>query len=125
MIETTSQEDASLLDVLIDCFEKNEVPDGNHWRSLPMPTEEAAVRKFGQLAEEARRWKGTPTRQEESAARRVAAWPDLDIRQAGRGILVRVRAPWFHWWHEGATWGGDPMGAIRAWLGEEDRRTRR
>jgi hypothetical protein len=32
-----SPEDASLLDVLIDGFEKNEVLDGFHPRDLPMP----------------------------------------------------------------------------------------
>ncbi len=124
MIKTTSREAASLLDLLIDGFEKNEILDGTHWRSLPMLNEEAAARKFEALVDEARRWKGTPTRHDVAGPRRIAAWPDLDIRQCERGIMVRVRAPWFTWWHERATWEGDPMSSIYAWL-EEERRARR
>lgn len=46
--------------------------------------------------------------------------PDLEIRQLGRGIMVRVRAPWFSdWWHEDVTWEGDPIGPIYEWLREE------
>ena len=55
-------EDATLLDVLIDGFEQNEALDGFLWRQLPMPDERAAVRKFGALVDEARRWKGSPDR---------------------------------------------------------------
>ena len=96
-----TQADATLLEVLIDGFEKNEMLDGFHWRRLPMPDERSAVRKFAVLTAEARRWKGSPTHVDEGAERRLAAWPDLEIRQAGRGIMVRVRAPRFHtWWHD-------------------------
>jgi hypothetical protein len=38
----TTQEGATLLDVLIDGFEKNEIMDGFHWRDLPMPDEARA-----------------------------------------------------------------------------------
>jgi hypothetical protein len=40
----TSQEDATLLDVLIDAFEKNEIFGGYHWRELPVPDTDSAVR---------------------------------------------------------------------------------
>jgi hypothetical protein len=114
------QEDVSLLDVLVDGFEKNEVLDGFHWRELPMPNEMAAARKFAILAEEARRWKGPPLRYEEESERRLATWSDLEIRQAGRGIMVRAKAPSFnHWWHESTTWAGDPMGPIFQWIEQE------
>jgi hypothetical protein len=120
MRRTTSQEDATLLDVLIDGFEKNEVLHGFHWRDLPMQDEDAAVRKFGALVDEARRWKGPPSRLEEEPPRRIAAWADLEIRQVGRGIMVRARAPSFaDWWHERKTWEGDPMGPIYDWLEAE------
>lgn len=120
-----SQEDATLLDVLIDGFEKNEVLHGFHGRNLPMPDEEAATRKFGALVDEARRWKGTPERLEEEPPRRIAAWPDLEIRQVGRGIMVRARAAWFSgWWNERSTWEGDPMGPIYDWLEAERRSTK-
>jgi hypothetical protein len=115
----TSQQDATLLDVLIDGFEKNEVMGGFHWRDHPMPDESAAVTKFNALAEEARRWKGKPSRLEETGRRRIASWPDLEIRQIGRGIMVRARAPRFDWWHDGTTWDGDPLCPICEWLREE------
>jgi hypothetical protein len=116
----TTQRDATLLDILIDGFEKNEIMDGYHWRNLPMPDEAAAVGKFAALIDEARRWKGQPARFEDAGPRRIAAWPDLEIRQIGHGIMVRARAPWFDsWWHERTTWEGDPMGPIYDWLQEE------
>jgi hypothetical protein len=120
MRQGTSQEDATLLEVLVDGFEKNEIMDGFHWRDLPMPDEAAAVRKFEALAGEAERWKGPPIRDERSGPRRIAAWPDLEVRQAQRGIMVRARAPWFaDWWHDAGTWQGDPMDALYRWLDEE------
>lgn len=115
--DSTSQHDATLLDVLIDGFEKNEILFGFHWRNLPMPDEAAAIAKFTQLAAEATRWKGEPDRRNTDGPQRIVAWHDLEVRQVGRGIMVRVRAPWFDgWWHESATWEGDPMGPLYAWL---------
>lgn len=113
-------EDASLLDVLIDGFEKNDVLLGFHFRKLPLPDEVTAVLKFSALTAEARRWKGPPHRTEEHPRRRLAAWPDLQVRQAGRGILLLVRAPWFgSWWIRSATWAGEPMDEAFDWLEEE------
>lgn len=121
MRRSTSREDATLLDVLIDGFEKNEVLDGHHWRSLPMPDEAAAARKIASWIDEAQRWKGPPTHTEQRAGRRVAVWPDLELWQAGRGVLVRVRAPNFSaWWNARDTWSGDPMGAVHDWAEEHD-----
>ncbi len=118
MRRTTSREDATLIDVLIDAFEKNEVFGGFHWRDLPMPPDDASAhRKFLAFSDEARRWKGAPIRSLDDNGRRLAAWPDLEIRQLGRGVMVRVRAPGFdRWWHAETTWNGDPMGPIWEWL---------
>lgn len=66
MAERKTPDDATLLDVLIDGFEKNELMDGFHWRQLPMSDEGAAARKFSSLVDEARQWKGSPTRVEET-----------------------------------------------------------
>ena len=110
----------TLLDVLIDGFEKNEILDGFHWRNLPMPDEPTAAQKFAELAEEAGRWKGAPSRSETASGRSIVAWRDLEIRQAGRGIMVRIRAPGFaDWWHDPQTWQDDPMAALYDWLEEE------
>ena len=46
MMRTTSQDAATLLDIPIDGFEKNEVFGGFHRRELPMPDEGAAARKL-------------------------------------------------------------------------------
>jgi len=120
MGERRTSDDATLLDVLIDGFEENELLDGFHWRQLPMSDERAAVRKFSALTEEARQWKGSPTRVEETAGRRLAAWPDLEIRLAGRGLVVRARMPRFaDWWHDERTWQGDPMGSVVDWIAED------
>lgn len=111
MRRTTSREDATLIDVLIDAFEKNQVFGGFHWRDLPMPDDDSAHRKFLAFNDEARRWKGAPTRSLDDNGRRLAAWPDLEIRQLGRGVMVRVRAPGFdRWWHAETTWNGIPWG---------------
>lgn len=113
-------EDVSLLAVLIDGFEKNEVLNGFHRRDLPMPDEAAALRKFEAFAQEARRWKGPPTREALAGPRRLVAWPDLQVRQLGRGVMVLVRAPWFSdWWNQPGVWAGDPMGPLFDWLDEE------
>lgn len=118
MARGKERETATLLDVLIDGFEKNEILYGFHWRELPMPDEAAAIERFDAFVDEARHWKGEPRRAGDER-RRLAAWDDLEIRQADRGVMVRVRAPWFSWWHEPATWSDDPMGAIRDWIRDE------
>ena len=120
MAERKTPQDATLLDVLVDGFEKNETLRGHHWRELPMPDESAAAAKFAMFAEEARRWKGAPVRAHEETGRRLAGWDDLEIRQAGRGVLVRVKAPRFDaWWHDRVTWEGEPMGPVHEWIAEE------
>ncbi len=82
IMRATSQEAATLLDILIDGLEKNEVFGGFRRRELPMPDEGAAARTFDARAEEAQRWKGPPERQQEGAMRRPVAWPDLELLRA-------------------------------------------
>ena len=120
MRKRRTPEDATLLDILIDGFEKNEILDGFHWRQLPMPDEHVAARKFSALTAEARRWKGPPTRVDEQPARRLNAWPDFEIRLAGRGLLLRARMSGFNeWWHDEQTWQGEPMGPALDWIAED------
>jgi hypothetical protein len=120
MADGKTAEDATLLDLLVDGFEKNEILQGQHWRKLPMHDEGAARVKFELLVEEARRWMGEPVWAHEETGRRLARWTDLEIRQAGRGVMVRVRAPRFDaWWHDRETWAGDPMGPVHEWITEE------
>ncbi len=115
-----SPADATLLDVLIDGFEKNEIDGGFHYRDLPMPDEPSAVMKFEALSAEAVRWMGAPVEEQHVGPRRRVRWPGLQILQAGRGIRVRVRQSHFSdWWHGAETWKGDPLGEVRAWLEEE------
>ena len=121
MLNPKTQLDATLLDILIDGFEKNEMLEGFHWRELPMPDPHSARQEFTALVDETIRWKGRPVRTETGGERAIAAWPDLEIRHAGRGILVRVRAPNLTWWCDEQTWRGDPMGPVHDWTIEERR----
>lgn len=122
MTQHKKPEDVTLIDVLIDGFERNEIWYGFHGRELPMSNDAIAIRKFAAFVDEARRWKGVPLRDEVTAKRRLVVWQDLELRQMGRAILVRVRAPEFsRWWHEEDTWKGDPMGPIFEWLQEEQK----
>jgi hypothetical protein len=102
--------DATLLDVLVDGFEKNEILYGYHVRQLPLPDEAAARQRFEALVREATAWKGPASDLRTEVDRQRASWDDLAILQAGRGVLVLVRAPWFsEWWHGRETWVGHPM----------------
>jgi hypothetical protein len=120
MTDKQPQDDVTLLDLLIAGFEQNDIWEGYHWRRLPLADAAAAVRKFNALVEEARRWRGPALRSAVRDGRRLAAWDDLELRQAGRAILLRVRAPQVaNWWHDKATWAGEPLGPIYDWLEEE------
>jgi hypothetical protein len=120
MTERRTPEDATLLDVLVDGFEKNEILDGFHWRRLPMPNEHAAARKFRSLTDEAQRWKGPPSRVDDQPDRKLNAWPDLEIRLAGRGLVLRARVAHFSdWWHDDRTWQGDPLAPAFDWIAED------
>jgi len=121
MRKTARPESVTLLDVLIDGFEKNEILRGSHMRVLPLPTAAAARRKFQAFAKEARRWKGSPTSESVAGPRRFAAWADLEVRQLGRGVMVLARAPWFSdWWNKKGVWDDDPIGPLYDWLAEDD-----
>lgn len=115
------REQVTLLDVLIDGFEKNEVVGGWHFRNLPMPDTASGASKFDTLVAEATAWKGPPVRtleqQLELGARRLVAWEDLEIRVAAEMILVRVRAPNFDaWWHSNGVWDGPGYEEVWLWL---------
>jgi len=49
MTNRRQPEDATLLGLLIDGFEKNEMLGGFHMRTLPLRDEAAAARKFAEL----------------------------------------------------------------------------
>lgn len=115
---------ATLLDVLIDGFEKNEILGGFHWRVLPLPDEATARERFDAFLDEARRWKGEPDHMDadpqRDGARRHAAWPDLEIRQAGRGVMVLAGRTDFHrWWNDATTWAGNPLAELYDWLADD------
>lgn len=119
MRTSKSPHDASLLDILVDGFEKNDVLDGFHDRILPLPDEVSAIAKFADLLDELARWKGEPLRIEDDGTRRAVIWTDIELIQVERGIMVRVRAPRFaSWWVSPDTWRGDPLGALYDWLAE-------
>jgi hypothetical protein len=91
--------------------------DGFHWRNLPMLDATSASFKFEELLQEAHRWKGAPSTIKRENDRRLAIWADLELRQAGRGVQVRTRAPHFDdWWNDEKTWRDDPMQEINEWV---------
>jgi hypothetical protein len=55
----TRPEDATLLEVLADGFEKNETLSSWFWRQLPLPDVASASRKYDELHAELLRWKGS------------------------------------------------------------------
>ena len=112
-------QDTTLLELLIDGFEKNEVLGGFHMRTLPLPDEATAAGKFAEFIDEVRRWKGEPATGISTPERQLAAWSDMEIRQAGRGVMVRVRQPRFEWWHLAASWADHPMQQIYDWIDED------
>ncbi|MEL6391664.1 MAG: hypothetical protein AAFR97_02865 [Bacteroidota bacterium] len=109
--------EATLIDVLIDGFEKNEVSNGWHTRQLPLRDEETAREKFAQFVSEARSWKGPPEELIDEGRRRRAHWHRFEIIQAGLGVMIRVKAPRFgEWWHKDETWNREPMNDVDEWL---------
>ena len=117
---TKSRDKITLLEVLTDGFEKNEILYGYHTRVLPLPTEPDAIAKFGEFVDEVKRWQGEPKRSLEQTGRRLAAWSDLEIRQAGCGVMVRVSSAWFtDWWSDENVWAHDPLGDVYEWLAED------
>src|SRR5687767_6210738 len=85
---TTHADKVTLIDLLLDGFEKNESIDNWYWRQLPAPDEATAIRKFDEFAAEGRRWKGEPLETVEDPDRRALVWADFQIRQKGRGVIV-------------------------------------
>jgi hypothetical protein len=112
----STPENATLLEVLVTAFDRNELLNGYYSRLLPFDDELRASSKFAELVDEARRWKGAPLQALDTGTRRLAAWPDLELRQSGRGVLLLVpgrNEP--HWWNDPSTWKGDPMADVYAW----------
>ncbi len=87
----TRPEHATLLDILIDGFEKNESMYGHHWRKLPPGDEAAAIQKFTEFVAEARSWKGAPLDERSEGPRRLARWPVSPRRAASAGVLRASR----------------------------------
>lgn len=118
MTDRRRPEDSTLLDILIDGFEKNEVLGGMHLRRLPLPSAEAGRAVFDRFVAEASTWQGAPTDVRDEGHRAVVRWPDLEIWWAGRGIHIRARSSVRHWWHALSTWADDPTEAVWAFRDE-------
>lgn len=107
--------DLTLTQAIACCFEKNEMLDGFVFRWCPMPYVPTAEAKFGEWVEEATRWKGSPQSDRGEGWQR-AWWPDLRIKQAGRGLSVWLKAtPAYFWWGRGENWDGDPCAGVYSW----------
>jgi hypothetical protein len=109
-------EDMSLLGVLMDCFEKNEIWDGWFLRRLPLADATTAARKYREFRDELVRWKGAPRAEETGETWRRSDWGDIRVKQAGRGIMIWARSDGVSdWWHESESWQGDPLAEAWHW----------
>ena len=109
-------EETSLLGVLIDCFEKNEMLEGWFMRQLPLADPQTAARKYRAFRDELVRWKGPPMAEDEGEGWQRADWGDIRMKHAGRGIMIWVRqAGVSKWWHEDETWADDPLAKVWDW----------
>ncbi len=109
-------EDTSLLTVLMDGFEKNESMGGRFWRQLPLKDAGLASRKYLEFRDELMRWKGPPKLEDSGVGFQRADWGDIRMKQAGRGVMIWVRAAGVSsWWHRRETWAGDPMAEAWEW----------
>ena len=114
-------EETTLLAVLVDCFEKNEVIDGCFHRWLPLGDPQTADRKFREFRDELARWKGSPRAEDAGLGWQRADWGDIRIKQGGRGIMVWVaRTGVRDWWHAEETWDGDPLADVWDWDSPSD-----
>lgn len=109
-------EETSLLGMLADCFEKNELIEGWFRRELPLADPPAAGRKYREFREELVRWKGRPQAEDAGPGWQRADWGDIRMKQAGRGIMVWLRSAGVsQWWHESRIWAGDPLADAWEW----------
>jgi hypothetical protein len=118
----SNADDVTLIDLLMNGFEKNECFDDWFWRQLPAPDDATAIRKFEEFAAEGRRWKGEPLETVSESDGRAIVWSDLQVRQKGRGVLVAGKSGNIaSLWYADSTWNGDPMGDVFGWFSESVR----
>ncbi len=110
-----TQATATLLDVITDGFEgiQGALESYGGWRirQLPCRSVEQAQAKYAEFAGEAARWKGPGTNEvhpptDTRSAVHVTRFPDLQVLQSDRAVVVLVPDPGFdRWWHKAETWG--------------------
>jgi hypothetical protein len=114
--------DVTLIDLLMNGFEKNESIGNWFWRQLPAPDDATAIRKFEEFAAEGRRWKGEPLESVSDSDGRAIVWSDLQVRQKGRGVIVAGRSETIaQVWYANSSWNEDPMGEVFDWFSESVR----
>lgn len=118
-------EDATLLDVMVSCFDQQETVRGHFVCWLPLPDEETAKRKYKSLAFEAgelfSRFSRGSFYEVPHVLGRMLKWvrpsSSLEIRQLGRGLAVLVRDTGVEdWWHDPETWNS--LKPLRRWVYE-------
>jgi len=92
MTTCNQPQNATLVDLLIDGFEKYEMLGGFHMRTLPLPDDAAAARKFGEFFEEARRGKGESLHAEATAERQLVRWARFGEQDAASWCGSKRRA---------------------------------
>ena len=115
----TTNEDLTLLAVLSQCFEVDEMIDGYHLRTAPFGSETVAVARFAQWKSEIEHWLG-PREGEDAGGDgedwQRAWWPDLRMKRTGRGIAFWVRSARVErWWHDTELWEDPGLDGLWQW----------
>lgn len=109
-------DDLPLLAALTQCFEKDEVIDGYHPRTVPFRNEEVAKARFAAWQAELTRWLGPPAGEDSGAGWQRAWWPALRMKRTRRGIALWVRtASVDRWWHDAELWRGPGLEGLWQW----------
>jgi hypothetical protein len=105
-----------LLAALTQCFEKDEVLQGYHLRTVPFRTKAIAETRFAAWRNEASAWLGPPMGEDRRDDWQRVWWPDLRMKRSSRGISLWIRtADVGHWWNNPELWRDPGLEGLWSW----------
>jgi len=109
-------EDLSLLAALTQCFEKDEILEGHHLRTVPFRSGATAKARFSAWRQEIERWIGCPDGEDQGDDWQRAWWPELRMKRQQRGIALWVRSSHVgRWWHDSDLWQAPGLDGLWQW----------
>lgn len=109
-------DDLSLLAALTQCFEKDEMIEGYHMRTVPFRSEAVAKKRFAAWKAEIERWLGDLEGADAGDDWQRAWWPALRMKRSGRGITLWVRSARVErWWHDDRLWQEPGLEGMWRW----------